>query len=182
MTYIQGLDLMIVFIDTLYTALGPTCNYSAIADLHTLQFTSSDCNLRSHMKSSFHSLIPFLPLFCNCQCNSIPLLPSIYPSRLASRNSTNSSQLNSSLCKFARTMKKTQPLYCWEGVFTALLHNNGSYLIVACVFVVAGTCLPSCSLAVNVYSDYTVPVFGRRAMLWTGFKWFSILSNGGLLG
>jgi hypothetical protein len=40
------------------------------------------------MKSSFHRLIPFLPLFCNCQLNSIPLLPSPYPGRLASRNST----------------------------------------------------------------------------------------------
>jgi hypothetical protein len=30
---------MIGFIDTLYTPLGNTRNYSAIADLHTLQFT-----------------------------------------------------------------------------------------------------------------------------------------------
>jgi hypothetical protein len=30
---------MIGFIDTLYTVLGTTGNYSAIADLHTLQFT-----------------------------------------------------------------------------------------------------------------------------------------------
>jgi hypothetical protein len=49
------------------------------------------------MNSSLHILIPFLPLFCNCQLNSIPLLPSSCPGRLASRNSTNSSQLNSSL-------------------------------------------------------------------------------------
>jgi hypothetical protein len=35
------------------------------------------------MKSSFHSLIPFLPLFCNCQLNSIS-----HHGRLASRNST----------------------------------------------------------------------------------------------
>jgi hypothetical protein len=40
------------------------------------------------MKSSLNSLIPFLPLFCNCQLNSVPLLPSSYPSRLASRHST----------------------------------------------------------------------------------------------
>jgi hypothetical protein len=30
---------MIGFIDALYTALGTTGNYSAIADLHTSQFT-----------------------------------------------------------------------------------------------------------------------------------------------
>jgi hypothetical protein len=37
------------------------------------------------MKSSFHSLIPFLPLFCNCQLNSTP---GSSPGRLASRSST----------------------------------------------------------------------------------------------
>jgi hypothetical protein len=61
--------------------------YSALADLHSLQFTvthtlgfsvftscilatelqQSHCHFKSHMKSSFHSLPPFLPLFCNCQ-------------------------------------------------------------------------------------------------------------------
>jgi hypothetical protein len=46
------------------------------------------------MKSSFHRLIPFLPLFCNCQLNSIPLLPTYYPGRLASRNSTHFTSLN----------------------------------------------------------------------------------------
>jgi hypothetical protein len=37
------------------------------------------------MKSSFHSLVPFLPVFCNCQLSSIP---SSSPSRLASQDST----------------------------------------------------------------------------------------------
>jgi hypothetical protein len=32
---------MIDFIDTLYTALGTTGNYSAIADLHTPHFTAA---------------------------------------------------------------------------------------------------------------------------------------------
>jgi hypothetical protein len=32
------LDSMIGFIDTLFTQLGTTGNYSAIADIHTLQF------------------------------------------------------------------------------------------------------------------------------------------------
>jgi hypothetical protein len=35
----RGLDWMIGFIDTLYTPLRTTINYSAIADLHILQFT-----------------------------------------------------------------------------------------------------------------------------------------------
>jgi hypothetical protein len=91
------LDWMIGFIDTLYIALGTTGNYSAIAILHTCQFTvpnaleflvftsriqatdlsQSHCNVKSHMKSSCHSLIHFLPLFCSCQfrrLNSIQFL------------------------------------------------------------------------------------------------------------
>jgi hypothetical protein len=54
---------------------------------------------------------------------------------------------------FAEPTQKTQPLYCWEGVFTAPLHKNGSYFIVACIFIAAGMCLPSRCLAMNVNSD-----------------------------
>jgi hypothetical protein len=35
----RDMDWMIGFIDTLYAPLGTTGNYSAIVDLHTLQFT-----------------------------------------------------------------------------------------------------------------------------------------------
>jgi hypothetical protein len=38
-TYRRGLECMIRFIDTLYIQLGIKRSYSAIADLHTLQFT-----------------------------------------------------------------------------------------------------------------------------------------------
>jgi hypothetical protein len=85
---------MIGFIDTLFTQLGTTGNYTAIANLHTLQFTvtyalgssvftsrilvtdlsQSHCHFKSHMKSSFHRLIPFLPLFCNCQFRRLDLI------------------------------------------------------------------------------------------------------------
>jgi hypothetical protein len=61
--------------------------HSITAGLHTLQFTVTHalrfsvvtshilatvlskchCHFKSHMKSSFPSLIPFLPLFCSCQ-------------------------------------------------------------------------------------------------------------------
>jgi hypothetical protein len=63
--------------------------------------------------------------------------------------------------RFARTTQKTQPLFCWEGVYTAPLHNNGSYSIVACVFVATGMCLPSRCLEIDIYADFTVPAFGR---------------------
>jgi hypothetical protein len=69
---------------------------------------------------------------------------------------------------FARTTQETQPLYCWEGMFTAPLHSNGSYLIVACVFVAAGMCLPSRCLARNVYSDLAIPALWRHFTIYNG--------------
>jgi hypothetical protein len=76
------LDWMIGFIaPSTLIHFGTTGKYSAIADLHTLQFTVAhtpgfsvftssiletdllhpQCNFTSHMESSFASLIPFLP-------------------------------------------------------------------------------------------------------------------------
>jgi hypothetical protein len=114
---------MVGFIYTLFTHYRNYRQYSAIADLHTLQFIVTHalgfsaftsliqatdfirvCHFKSYMKSSLRRLIPFLPLFCNCQLSSIPLLPRSYQSRLASRNSTLQftarPQLNSSLQPF----------------------------------------------------------------------------------
>jgi hypothetical protein len=62
-------------------------------------------------------------------------------------------------------MQKTQPLYCWEDVFTAAFESNGSYSIVAFIFVAAGMCLQSRCLAMNVYSDFIIPAFGRHVTL-----------------
>jgi hypothetical protein len=70
---------------------------------------------------------------------------------------------------FARTGQKTQPLYCWEGVFTAPLYSKGSYSIVTCVFVGAGKCLPRRCLAMTVYSNFTIPPFGHHITLHYNF-------------
>jgi hypothetical protein len=130
---------MIGFVDTLCTVLGTTDNCNATAILHTSQFTvthalgfsvfnsrllamdlqQSPCHFTSHMKSSLHRLIPFLPLFCNCQLNSISLLPSSYPGWLESRNSTQFYAATASFGtllynRFARITQKTQPLYYLE--------------------------------------------------------------------
>jgi hypothetical protein len=51
-------------------------------------------------------------------------------------------------------------------VFTAPLHSNVSYSTIACVFVVAGMYLPSRCLAMNVYSDVTIPAFRHHVTLW----------------
>jgi hypothetical protein len=42
---------------------------------------------------------------------------------------------------------------------------NGSYSIVACVFVAAGMCLPSRCLTMNIYSDFITPVFRRHVTI-----------------
>jgi hypothetical protein len=197
------LDWMIGFIDTLFTQLGTTSNYSAIANLHTLQFTvthalgfsvftsripaadlqPSHCNFNSHMKSSFHNPIPFLPLFCSRQfrrLDSVRFLCSqahiLAGWRLGTRLDYPLDGLNWTLLHkhSERTTQKTQSLYCREGMFTSLLHSNGSYSIVACEFVVGGMCLPSRCLAINVYSDFAIPAFGRHVTIFLHSKWFKI--------
>jgi hypothetical protein len=124
------------------------------------------------MEFPFQSLIPFLTLFCDCQfwrLDSIQLLCSqahiLAGWRIETQLFIERPQLNSSLYHFAGTKQKTQPLYCWYGVFTAPLHSNGNYLIVACVFVVAGKCLPRSCLAMGVSSDFTIQAFGRHVTL-----------------
>jgi hypothetical protein len=63
------------------------CRYSRTSQ----HFMEAECSLscphshfKSHMKSSRHRLIPFLPLFCSFQLNSTPRSS---PIRLTSRNS-----------------------------------------------------------------------------------------------
>jgi hypothetical protein len=110
-----------------FTQFGTTCNYSAIAILYSFQLTvahalgfsvltsrilatdlsQSHCNLKSHVKSSCHSLIPSLPFLLNQLRLPSPELDPILdycsvlhctPSRLLTVPSYNSS---------ARTPQKT---------------------------------------------------------------------------
>jgi hypothetical protein len=180
---------MIGFIDTLYIQFGTAGNYSAIADLQTLQFTVTHVlgfsvftsrilvpDLLSVSRSfwithevfsqpdSFLAIILQLPIL-KTRLNLIPLLPSSHPGTLASRNSTLHWTASTELF-FITTLhgpRRTHILYCWWGVFTAPLHNNGGGAdlhrkhrssIVARGFVVAGICLRSRCQAMNVYSGF----------------------------
>jgi hypothetical protein len=59
------MDWMIGFIDTLYTPLGATSNYSTIAGLHTLQFTFLLLFLLSLVKWDWvHSVLRPLLAYC----------------------------------------------------------------------------------------------------------------------
>jgi hypothetical protein len=126
----RGLDWMIGFIapyTCTFTQLRNTGNYSAIAILHALQFTvahalgfsvftsrilatdlsQSHCHFISHMKSSCHSSIPSLPLFCSCQLRRLDSpLSSILP--------------NTSYNHFQRTTQKTQPVLLTRRVYRAV--------------------------------------------------------------
>jgi hypothetical protein len=87
------------------------------------------CHFKSHVKSSFHSLIPFLPLFCSCQfrrLDSIQFLCSQAHTTAGWHIETRLTSLNWTLLynHFERTTQKTQLLYCWEGMFTAPLPSN----------------------------------------------------------
>jgi hypothetical protein len=92
------------------------------------------------MKSSFHSLIRFLPLFSNCQFRRldsipIPLLPRSYPGTMTSRSSTIHFRV----------------IFCTSLSCRTLLYNH--YLrtrIKHSIFIVEKVCLLSCCLAVDV--------------------------------
>jgi hypothetical protein len=99
---------MIGFIDTLHTARNyrqlQRYFWSAHLTVHRYTHYSSQSSLvvswqriyhsltvtSTHIKSSFHRLILFLPLFCDCQFRKLDSIQfrGSYPGRLASRNST----------------------------------------------------------------------------------------------
>jgi hypothetical protein len=116
---------------------------------------------------SFHSLITFLPLLCNCQFRRLDSIQFLCFQGHILAGWRLETQVILLYNHFSRTSQKIQPLYCWEGVFTPPLHSNGIYCIVAFVFVAAGMCLPSRCLAMNIYSDFNIPAFGRHVTLFT---------------
>jgi hypothetical protein len=94
----------------------------------------------AHIKSSWHSVIPFVPFLLNHLRLPSPelgpvLLAASDPRYVASR--------------------RTQRI-------TPLLNNSS---VVVRVFVPAGMCLPSSCLAIDVFSHFTIPAFGAHVTL-----------------
>jgi hypothetical protein len=77
--YRWGIDWMSGFIVTLYTPLGPTRDYSAIADLHTLQFTVTHTHTHTlgfsvftsrFLSTDFNTVIIYQS-HCNCSTHEV---------------------------------------------------------------------------------------------------------------
>jgi hypothetical protein len=134
-TYGQVLDLMIGIIETLFTQLGITSNYSAIADLYNLQFTVTHalgfsvftCRI---LATDFHTVA--IPEFhCNCSTyevffahsNSFLVISSQSPSTAISRTrpNSNSSCFRSSLYRLEANPQETPlPLLLRRRVYSAV--------------------------------------------------------------
>jgi hypothetical protein len=172
----RGLDWMAEFINTLYIhTVRDYRQYSTVALLHTFQFTiahalgfsvftsrilamdfsQSHCNKNSHMKSSWHNLIPFLPSPLNHL-----LLPSPEHDAVLSTTVLYSVLLHPVFLLCPLITLGTDPMentvFCsQECLFTCRLHRN-ECPSVACVCF-AGMCLPSPCLAMGVY--FTIFLF-----------------------
>jgi hypothetical protein len=172
------------FIDHLQVVT--TSNYNTIADFHTT----------NHSTLSLLSLLPqYLP------GNSSPqwlFLCSVFTRRFLVTNLSNGDSsasfarrltlhiwtLNCTVAPNVKIISRHRPCrkhshYFWQGVFTAPLLSNGSYSIVACVFVAVGMCLPCRCLAMNVNFDVTISAFGWHVTIFialTGhYSWARVL-------
>jgi hypothetical protein len=108
--------------------------YSAITILHSFQFTAAHalgfsvftsciqtmdlwqyhCYFKSHVKSSGHSLIPFLPLFCSCQFQRLNSAILDYCSLLFKRPSLSLHKPS------VQTPLKTQPVLLRRHVYCSI--------------------------------------------------------------
>jgi hypothetical protein len=125
------------------------------------------------MKYSFHSLISFLQLFCNCQFRRRDSVQFFCPQahilagwRLETRPYFFLTELFFIIIFHGPRRKHSVSI-----AGKTCLHWNGTYSIVACVFIVKGICLKSRCLVMNVYSDFAISTFGRSVTIfcsWIG--------------
>jgi hypothetical protein len=147
-----GLDDWIYF--TLYihnSELQTIQRYGRFAHITVHRYTRTSPILATDLSVSL-SLQLTLEAFL-AQSNCFLAISSQSPSTVISRtqSNSNSSCMRSSLYSLEADGRKHCFLYCCEGVFTAPLHNNGSYSIVAFIFVATGICLPSRCLAMFIH-------------------------------
>jgi hypothetical protein len=122
------------------------------------------------MKSSFHSLIPFLPLLCNFQFRRLESIEFLCSQAQIQAGWCLETRLDydfSNEIFFITTLhgpprKHTLSIFGKARLRSRCIATEISS-VVACVFVAVGMSLPSRCLAMNVYSDLTIPAFGRNA-------------------
>jgi hypothetical protein len=136
-TYRRVLDWMIGFINTLYIQLGTPCNYSAISDLYTLQFTVTHALeflvfTSRILATDFHTVVISV---CHCsthevffaQSNSLLAISSQSTSTVLSRTlpSSNSSCVKSSLYSLEADPQKTPlPLLLRRRVYSTTAYQQ----------------------------------------------------------
>jgi hypothetical protein len=136
--------------------------YNSVAVLHTFQFTiahalgfsaltscilatdlsQSHCNFKSHVKSSYHSFLPYLQL---------PILKTrVDYSQLLFYTLLYSVYSECAVLQLSMNPMENTVFYCQECMFTCPLLSNGcpSVVVYACV---VGMCLPTCCLAVGIH-------------------------------
>jgi hypothetical protein len=177
------------FIDHMYTPLETTSNYSATAYLHNSQITTGPAKLfvayyiftirslatASNSRDSSSSGAQIFPSPTLVQ-NFLPAISSteldrhLFSPSLTELNCTQHSTLS---VIFAASMGSS--LYSLGADPTENTVSNNSS-IVACVFVVAGTCLPSRCLVMEVSSGSVTPASRRHVTLFLGYLTFSSVS------
>jgi hypothetical protein len=128
-----------------------------------MNLSQSHCYFRSHMKSSFHSLIPFLPLFCSCQfqrLDSIQFLCSQahIPGGWCLKARPFTSDCCSLLCHIfwlcpSITLGMDLPENTARIVDEACLPRHCLTIdgLLSCAYACAGMCLPSRCLAMGIH-------------------------------
>jgi hypothetical protein len=163
------------FIDHLYTSLGTTSNYSAIANLHTLQITAPNtesspacsvstsrslvtaCNSGDSSASRTQVFLPQLTVQNSCQLSTLFSVPC--RAQLHCQPSTDSLLIFN--CRFSTDFQLLTQL-AWGPHYVASGRTQQKTpvpAILPLLGVVAETCLPSRCLAVVVSSGFTTPAF-----------------------
>jgi hypothetical protein len=76
---LQAIIALPLFLHTFQFTVAHTLGFSVFTScILAMDFSQSHCHFKSHMKSSFHSLIPFLPLSCNCQFRILDLVQFVH--------------------------------------------------------------------------------------------------------